>query len=179
MKRAAPAPTTKRASKRSDGDDASPDTRELLNHAPLGATLDFLRHIWAVHHGVQSRSKRMETVLGITGPQRLVMRVVGRFPGVSAGELARIMHFHPSTLTGILQRLDERGYVVRAADDADRRRMLLSLTAKGRAAISNVNGTVEGAAEATLRAFSRAEIAAASAVLRAFAFALGTEGPEE
>ena len=47
----------------------------------------------------------MESELGITGPQRLVLRVVGQFPGLSAGDLAHIVRLHPSTITGILQRL--------------------------------------------------------------------------
>ena len=51
------------------------------------------------------RQKRMEQRSGVTGPQRLVLRVVGLFPGISAGALARLLHVHPSTLTGVLHRL--------------------------------------------------------------------------
>jgi DNA-binding MarR family transcriptional regulator len=40
--------------------------------------------------------------VGVTGPQRLVLRVVGLFPGMSAGELATVLRVHPSTLTGVL-----------------------------------------------------------------------------
>ena len=63
-----------------------------------------MRLLWAVDHGLQTRSKRMAVGLGITGPQRLVLRIVGRFPGISAGQLSRILHLDPSTLTGILRR---------------------------------------------------------------------------
>src|SRR5438132_8459125 len=38
---------------------------------------------------------------------RLVMRIVGRFPGIAAGRVAQILHVHPSTLTGILKRSEE------------------------------------------------------------------------
>ena len=34
----------------------------------------------------------MERSLGITAPQRLVLRCVGKFPGVSAGRLATLLH---------------------------------------------------------------------------------------
>ena len=68
----------------------------------LGDVLEFMRTLWALDHGLQLRSKRMERHLGITGPQRLVLRIVGRFPGISAGEVASIMEVHPSTLTGVL-----------------------------------------------------------------------------
>ena len=73
---------------------------------PLGEQLEFMRLLWAIDHGLQTRSKRMAAALGVTGPQRLVIRIVGRFPGVSAGQLARILHLDPSTLTGILRRLE-------------------------------------------------------------------------
>src|SRR5258708_17032792 len=72
----------------------------------LGAVLDFMRLLWAVDHALQSSSKRMEATYGITGPQRLVVRIVGRFPGIAAGRAAEVLHVHPSTLTGILKRLE-------------------------------------------------------------------------
>src|SRR5437016_12619726 len=100
--------------------------------APLGAVLDFMRLLWAVDHSLQSASKRMESTFGITGPQRLVVRIVGRFPGIAAGRVAEILHVHPSTLTGILKRLEMRGILQRPADPRDARRALFGLTAKGR-----------------------------------------------
>ena len=43
----------------------------------LGPTLDFLRLLWELDHALQRRSKRMARALGLTGPQRLVLRIVG------------------------------------------------------------------------------------------------------
>src|SRR5688572_10921067 len=73
----------------------------------LGDVLDFMRLLWAVDHALQQRSKQMLQTHGITGPQRLVLRVVGRYPGIAAGELANVLHVHPSTLTGVLKRLEK------------------------------------------------------------------------
>src|SRR5207248_10820126 len=86
---------------------------------PLGPVLDFMRLLWSIEHGLQRMSKKMESELGITGPQRLVLRVVGQFPGLSAGELAHIVRLHPSTITGILQRLVARGFLERRTDPSD------------------------------------------------------------
>src|ERR1019366_2492668 len=94
---------------------------------PLGPVLDFMRLLWAIEHGLQRMSKRMEGELGITGPQRLVLRVVGQFPGLPAGELAHIVRLHPSTITGILQRLVARGLLERQRDPSDSRRARLRL----------------------------------------------------
>ena len=76
---------------------ATPELPETLDLDPV---LDFMRLLWSVEHGLQSTSKRMEATLGITGPQRLVLRIVTVRPGLSAGELARIVHLHPSTNHG-------------------------------------------------------------------------------
>src|SRR5262245_27840734 len=64
----------------------------------LEGALDFMSLLWGIEHGLQSASKRMEKSLGITGPQRLVLRIVEQFPGLSAKSLARIVHLHPSTI---------------------------------------------------------------------------------
>src|SRR5664279_719632 len=47
----------------------------------LGKVLDFMRLIWALDHGLQSLSKRMQATLGLTGPQRVALRVLGRESG--------------------------------------------------------------------------------------------------
>src|SRR5580704_2284095 len=94
---------------------------------PLDPILDFMRLLWSIEHGLQRMSKRMQSELGSTGPQRLVLRVVGRFPGLSAGELAHIVRLHPSTITGILQRLVARGLLERKRDPRDSRRARLRL----------------------------------------------------
>src|SRR5213075_940670 len=109
-----------------------PDELEDDKGPPLGAVLDFMRLLWAVDHSLQSASKRMEATYGITGPQRLVVRIVGRFPGIAAGRVAEILHVHPSTLTGILKRLEQRGILQRRTDPRDARRALFSLTPKGK-----------------------------------------------
>src|SRR5438552_13238293 len=116
----------------------------------LGAVLDFMRLLWALDHALQSASKRMEATHGITGPQRLVVRIVGRFPGIAAGRVAEILHVHPSTLTGVLRRLEGRGVLQRRTDPRDARRALFMLTARGRKLDTLKTGTVEQAVRRVL-----------------------------
>lgn len=126
--------------------------------------------LWAVDHGLQSLSKRMWKQLGLTGPQRLVIRILGARPGLSAGELATVLHVHPSTLTGVLQRLEALRLVRRTVARSDRRRVVLQLTAAGRALDRPMPGTVEWALRRVLRRdASRAAIAATVRLLSAVA----------
>jgi DNA-binding MarR family transcriptional regulator len=110
---------------------------------PLGDVLEFLRVIWQVDHALQRTSKQMGAALGVTGPQRLVLRIVGRFPGIPAGQLANVLHLHPSTLTGVLKRLERQGLLRRRPDPNDARRSLLGLTGRGREFDVDSSGTVE------------------------------------
>src|SRR4051812_18424092 len=138
---------------------------------PLGAVLDFMRLLWAVDHSLQSASKRMEASFGITGPQRLVVRIVGRFPGIAAGRVAEILHVHPSTLTGILKRLEARGVLQRRSDPRDARRALFGLTAKGRKLDSVRTGAVELAVRRVI-AVDPQKVAAAQEILAALSVEL-------
>jgi DNA-binding MarR family transcriptional regulator len=126
----------------------------------LGSVLDFMRTLWALDHALQSASKRMESTFHVTAPQRLVIRIVGRFPGISAGEVSAILHLHPSTLTGILKRLARRGLVSRRGDPRDGRRALLRLTPRGVAIDALRTGTVEAAVRRALRRLSPAAVRA-------------------
>src|ERR671930_1650990 len=133
-----------------------------LTEAPetLGHVLDFMQVLWAVHHALTSGSRRMERTLGITGPQRLVIRIVGQHPGISAGALARTLHVHPSTLTGVLRRLVDRGALQRIADPIDARRALFQLTAAGERMDAHRTGTVEARVRTALANASDADLAA-------------------
>lgn len=126
------------------------DSAPEPDRARLGPVLEFMGDLWSLDHALQSASKRMEARFGVTGPQRLVVRIVGRFPGISAGEVSRILHLHPSTLTGILRRLTERGLIERRADPADARRALLRLTPRGDRLDGPRAGTVESAVRRVL-----------------------------
>lgn len=132
--------------------------------------------LWSVAHRLDQTSKRMRSQLGITGPQRLVLRVVGLYPGVSAGDLAGILHVHPSTLTGVLRRLQAERLLTRRADRADRRRAVLHLTEAGSAANAVKSGTVEAAVAAAIDRCSDRDVAAAARVLATVAQRLERQG---
>jgi DNA-binding MarR family transcriptional regulator len=115
-----------------------------------GETLRFMQRMWDLAHALEVRSKRMSRELGVTGPQRLVIRVVGRSPASSASDISLTLGMHPSTLTGILHRLEQQGVLERKADAADRRRMRFRLTRKGIAIDRERKGTVEAAVRRAL-----------------------------
>jgi len=137
--------------------------------APFGHVLSFMRLLWAVSHGLESTSKRMLSELGVTGPQRLVLRIVGQNPDMSPGELASVMHVHPSSLTGVLQRLVEAKLLLRDRDPEDGRRSTLRLSPIGRQINTRRAGTVEAAVERALAKLSPEKLRVVEEVLKALA----------
>lgn len=132
----------------------------------LSSALAFMQVMWELVHALDARSKRMGQQLGVTGPQRLVLRIVGARPKISAGALAKTLRLHPSSLTGVLRRLEERGMLVRKADPDDARRALLSLARPGTAINSKRAGTVEAAVSRAIARLGERELVAAQRVLQ-------------
>jgi len=145
----------------------APAAREI----PLDDVLRFMRLIWAIDHELERVSKRMESRIGLTIPQRLALLLIGRNPGILASELAAVLHLHRGTLSGVVRRLEAAGYVARTVDARDARRAGLTLTTEGRTVNRRRAGTFEDAARRVLESIEPAERAAAEHVLTL----LGTE----
>jgi MarR family transcriptional regulator, organic hydroperoxide resistance regulator len=133
---------------------------EVVKEAlPLGRALEIMRSVWAVDHAARHLSRMMEAHLGMTGPQRLVLRAVGHRPGSTATEICALIHLDASTLSGHLQHLESNGLIERKQSEEDARRASITLTAKGRRLDVKTPGTVEAAVEAALVGVDAAAVA--------------------
>jgi DNA-binding MarR family transcriptional regulator len=134
--------------------------------------------LWELGHSLQSLSKTMEGSLGISGPQRLALRLIGRAPGISPGELADAMRLHRSTLTGILHRLEAQGAVHRESDEDDARRAHLSLTSMGSEVDAERSPTVEAAVRRAMMRVDPEDAEAARRVIQTLVEELEREAEE-
>jgi DNA-binding MarR family transcriptional regulator len=84
-----------------------------------------------------SRNRLRESVRKhrITGQQLGALRFVALSPGISMRELSEQLYLHISTVSGIVDRLEKKGYVARERGGEDRRIVHLVVTANGRRAI--------------------------------------------
>jgi DNA-binding MarR family transcriptional regulator len=151
-----------------------PATRGV-NDRELGETLGFLQLLWRVNHGMEQRSRRMQRTLGVTAPQRMVLLLAGRFDGISAGELAALLHVDPGTLSSALRELERRRLLRRAPDAADGRRVCIHLTPAGRALDVDAPFTVERAVRDALRQTGAARRRSAASALERLAIVLEQE----
>jgi DNA-binding MarR family transcriptional regulator len=142
----------------------------------LGPTVEFMRTLWRLNHGLERLSRRMEAAWGVTAQQRLIIRCIGKFPGMTAGQLARQFHLDAGTVSTSLARLERKGLVQRRRAERDRRRLTLGLTAAGRS-VDQVAGTLEHAVAALLKTSSGDDVAATRRVLDTLTALLEAEAP--
>jgi DNA-binding MarR family transcriptional regulator len=71
------------------------------------------------------------TERGLTMPQMRVLFMLAERPGASAGDLAEELNVAPPTISGMTDRLDKQGLIVRGVDPNDRRVVRLFLSEEG------------------------------------------------
>ena len=139
----------------------------------IADVLDNLRRVFKVVHRY---SKRAEKVGGLTGPQVWAMKVLAESAPIRVTDLARRMYLHPSTVVGILDRLEQHAQVKRTRSEKDHRGVTVSLTAKGRETVSKVPRIAQGLLLKGLAELSDGELRTTSEGLRRLVGILGVEG---
>ena len=86
---------------------------------------------------------------------------------LSVGELSAETGARATTLTGVLDRLESRGYLTRELDASDRRSFRLPLTEAGQAVAARVHAAVADIERDALAGLSPAQIAGFHAVITA------------
>ena len=153
----------------------APALRTAVADSPRDPVLEFIRRMWSVDHELQRVSKRMVRRLGLTAPQRLAVRFIGRHAGLTLGDLSSLLHLHPGTVTGIVRHLEAQGLVTQSRDTEDSRRRHLVLTPKGKRLDRQRKGTVEAAVRRVAGVATAAEMATAGRVLGLIAKSLADE----
>ncbi len=109
------------------------------------------------------RSRTLLQQNGLTTPQLTALWAISRLQPVTAGVVAREIHLGHSTVTGILDRLERRGWIGRARGDRDRRSLSLCLTPEGQRVLSSAPNLLQGGFQqrlATLQPWERTQILA-------------------
>jgi DNA-binding MarR family transcriptional regulator len=85
-----------------------------------------------------SRRLRKHDLAGLTPSQLSTLSSVGVLGPVRLGDLAAVERIAPSTLTRLINVLEDRGYVRRDAAPADARAYLVSVTDEGRRVLMRI-----------------------------------------
>lgn len=80
---------------------------------------------------IDLHSRHLVKQVGLTGPQLIVLNEVKRAGNPTVGDIAKAISLSQATVTGVLERLERRGYVLRSKSNSDRRKVLVSATENG------------------------------------------------
>jgi MarR family transcriptional regulator for hemolysin len=95
---------------------------------------------------------------GVTRAQWAVLARLDRFEGLKQSELAEMLDLQPITLTRLLDRLCDCGFIERRADPNDRRAKRLYLTPAGRPLIEQLGSLGEGLMATALAGVDREHV---------------------
>ncbi|MCK8679008.1 MarR family winged helix-turn-helix transcriptional regulator [Streptomyces lichenis] len=141
------------------GADAGPGCPDALPSAARGGpTSHALSRVARLHRITAGRLLR---AAGLYPGQEFVMMYLWDSGPVRQSELIRVMELDPSTVTKMLQRLEQGGHVRRSPDPADRRAVLVEATETSCALLKDVSGAwseLEQRLLAGLRPAERAEL---------------------
>ncbi len=160
---------------REGGGDAPPGV-EARSDMTAGAAGELMRGLWRLNHALEQVSRRMEATSGVTAQQRMMLRWIAKYPGMTASQLAAQFHLDGGTISSALSRLEGKGLLERGRDHRDHRRVTLGLTAAGREIDRVVSGSVDRALETLVATQSSADLERTSVVLRTLADLLEGEG---
>jgi DNA-binding MarR family transcriptional regulator len=97
-----------------------------------------------ISKAIQDYSQEVSKKFGITGPQLWALKTICVNGSLSLGELSKKMYLHPSTVSGVVDRLEKKGYVVRNRRREDRRVVKVLLTPKGHTLITKAPNPFRG-----------------------------------
>ncbi len=112
--------------------------------------LDVLQQFRLIYGSMRQYFRLLEERCGRPGSQMWVLQEVQLSPEIGINELAGRMGVHQSTCSLLVDKLVAQGFVAKSRQSADLRRVGLTLTESGRAALAALPGPAEGILPAAL-----------------------------
>lgn len=108
------------------------------------AITEIMQSLRRIFKAIQDYSYEVSDKFGTTGPQLWALKTISQTESLHLGELGRRMYLHPSTITGLIDRLEKKGLVERDRDQTDRRVIKLRLTSKGKGLVKRAPNPIQG-----------------------------------
>jgi DNA-binding MarR family transcriptional regulator len=93
--------------------------------------LRILQSLRRIIRAIDIQSHKLAHLHNITGPQLGCLLAVKDNGPLTSGNVAREIYLSPSTVVGIIDRLEKKGLVARTRDSRDRRQVYVSITPMG------------------------------------------------
>lgn len=113
-----------------------------------------MKAIRVIAQAIDTRSKAMARASGLTIPQVVILAGVRDLGEVTTNGLSRHVDLSPGTVVSILDKLEERGFVERYRNAADRRVVHTRLTASGEEILAHAPSLLPDAVTAAVEAMA-------------------------
>ena len=108
------------------------------------AISEIMQSLRQIFRAIQDYSQEVSKQFGITGPQLWALKIISTDGRLSLGELTKKMYLHPSTVSGVVDRLEKKGYVARDRGREDRRVVTVHLTPEGKKLVKKAPNPIQG-----------------------------------
>ena len=130
---------------------------------------EVLKHFREIYIQAKSELKDNVKKTGLTGSQLWIMQQIYNFNGISNSELAKNLTLHVSTCSILVNKLIQKGLVEKTRSPTDERRIVLTITSKGKQLMAKAPKSPEGAIPSTLKKLNIEELEELNTVLTKFA----------
>lgn len=124
---------------------------------------------------VDLHSRRLVESVGLTGPQLATLQACRRLGPTTPSQIARAVHLSQATVTGILQRLERGGLLVRRRSDTDRRAFIVEISPAGGVLLDEAPSLLQDHFRSELAALREWERSMILATLQRVAALMGVE----
>lgn len=146
--------------------------------APAARPPSLLYAVKQVELAIRAHLDDLLKPAGATTAQYTALTVLERRDGLTTAELARNSFVTPQTMADVVIALERRGLIARAGDPRHGRRLLISLTARGRELLAEVGDAARALEEQMLHGLDDGERAALRDYLNRCRAALATSPPQ-
>lgn len=130
---------------------------------------EVLKHFREIFIQAKSELKDNVKKTGLTGAQLWIMQQVYNFNGISNAELANNLTIHVSTCSLLVNKLIKKNLIEKTRDPKDERKIVLTLSPKGKQLMAKAPKSPEGAIPSTLKKLNIEELEELNIVLTKFA----------
>lgn len=135
-----------------------------------------LRLIPQIHRATHQIGLHIVSSLGVTQAEAHILQHLASHGDSTVGDLHRAFAHRRSTLTSVLDRLADRGLVVRDASESDRRTFVIRLTAAGKSLAAKVHTELQRIEREVLATVSERDVKGVAFVLDALARSIPRAG---
>ncbi len=152
---------------------------DIAKLVTVNDSIRILQSVRRIAQCVEHHSKRLAVTHNITSPQLVALLAIAELGPSTLRSIGRAIQLSPSTVVGIVDRLEEKGLVLRERDTRDRRNVFVAVTEAGQLVLANAPSALPNGFDSLLGSLPETDRQALIVTLEQFASLLEAKIPAE